>query len=91
MSIIQVVWIYLVGVLLFNIYKVEESFQGAYFIGIVIISIIMNILTIISATAEKKEFKKLAFIEMFMKIALIPYYVFIIILALSSFVMLAIT
>ena len=40
---------------------------------------------------EKKEFKKLAFIEMFMKIALIPYYIFIIILALSSFVMLAIT
>ena len=91
MSIIQVVWIYLVGVLLFNIDKVESSFQGAYFIGIVIISIIVNILTIISATAEKKEFKKLAFIEMFMKIALIPYYIFIIILALSSFVMLAIT
>ena len=57
MSIIQVVWIYLVGVLLFNIDKVESSFQGAYFIGIVIISIIVNILTIISATAEKKEFK----------------------------------
>ena len=55
MSIIQVVWIYLVGVLLFNIDKVESSFQGAYFIGIVIISIIVNILTIISATAEKKE------------------------------------
>ena len=87
MPIIQVIWVYGL-IVLFCIGGNDVSLPYGL---LIILCIIINVITIISALSEKKEYKKLALINTFFKIAFIPYYLFIILLALSSSIVLSIT
>ena len=90
MPIILLIWIYFI---LFLIYK-EILFNNEYkmvFPTVIIISIILNILTIYSALIEKTHYKSLAIYNMILKILTIPFYVLMFLLVMSSLLILSIT
>lgn len=90
MPIIQAVWIYM-SVAIFFGKASEQNMDGIFFWFLLAISIIINIMTIISARIEKDEFKKLAFINMMLKIVLIPFYALIFFMGFGFTAILSIT
>ena len=85
--IVQVSWIYLLIIALFTSINLDSAPSEGLFtilmLTIFIVSIGINIVMIISAIIEKKEYKKLAFIDMALKIIYIPFYILVFVLALG--------
>lgn len=85
--IVQVSWIYLLIIALFTSINLDSAPSEGLFtilmLTIFIVSIGINIVMIVSAIIEKKEYKKLAFIDMALKIIYIPFYILVFVLALG--------
>ena len=85
--IVQVSWIYLLIIALFTSINLDSAPSEGLFtilmLTIFIVSIGINIVMIVSAIIEKKEYKKLAFIDMALKIIYIPFYILVFMLALG--------
>lgn len=85
--IVQVSWIYLLIIALFTSINLDSAPSEGLFtilmLTIFIVSIGINIVMIVSAIIEKKEYKKLAFIDMALKLIYIPFYILVFVLALG--------
>ena len=88
--ILLVVWSYL---LLFIIYSdnVDDQISSVTLLLILIITIAINVITIISACVEKENYKSLALTNMLLKILMIPVYITVLLFVFTGGMLLSMT